>query len=294
LRRLDAKQLVHVFRHELIHVRRRDYLWEGLSTLGCYLIFFHPAAWLARRRLRWERELVCYEGVVQTSRESRLEYASCLTTLATWWFLEEEAGGQVDFLSLHPSLLAARVRALLRQPSSYGWCKKTALTVLSGGVLTISALLVPKVFVSAYRVTAFDSARNQVLPHSKRMIAGVKRGHLPKSRKGDAFVLPAAAFASSHTPPSLDFPVALPILSSSSTNTAYPLSDASVSESLGMSGANTESREELQPVGRIWDESMPQARRSRASKVGAVAWRVVKIGIGGASQIGEHEHEKEH
>jgi hypothetical protein len=47
--------------------------------------------------------------VVERSRERRMEYAGCLTTLASWWFLEEEIAGPVDLLSSPPSLLAARV-----------------------------------------------------------------------------------------------------------------------------------------------------------------------------------------
>src|SRR4029077_2531336 len=65
LPRLETQQLIDVLRHELMHVLRWDYLWDRLATLGCYLLFFHPAAWLVRRRLRWERELVCDEGVVE-------------------------------------------------------------------------------------------------------------------------------------------------------------------------------------------------------------------------------------
>jgi len=82
LPRLHAHQLVHIFQHEFTHIRRRDYLWDRLFTIGCYLIFFHPAAWLAWRTLRWERELLCDESAVPRSVEGRLEYASCLTTLA--------------------------------------------------------------------------------------------------------------------------------------------------------------------------------------------------------------------
>ncbi len=32
------------------------------KSLGCYLVFFHPAAWLVRRHLRRDRELVCDEA----------------------------------------------------------------------------------------------------------------------------------------------------------------------------------------------------------------------------------------
>jgi len=67
---------------------------------------------IARGRLLWERELVCDVSAAEYSRERRLEYATCLTTLANWRLLEEEIAGSVDFLSSVSSLLAARVRAL--------------------------------------------------------------------------------------------------------------------------------------------------------------------------------------
>jgi beta-lactamase regulating signal transducer with metallopeptidase domain len=35
LSRLETAQLVSVLRHELMHVRSRDYLWDRLATLGC-------------------------------------------------------------------------------------------------------------------------------------------------------------------------------------------------------------------------------------------------------------------
>src|SRR4029077_14584403 len=109
--RLETQHLVDVLRHELMHVRRRDYLWDRLATLGCYVLFFHPAVWLVRRRLRWDRELVCDEGVVEGSDARRLEYATCLTTLASrGWLPDEKHVGPIDFLSL-PSLLGSRVPA---------------------------------------------------------------------------------------------------------------------------------------------------------------------------------------
>ena len=106
LSRLETPQLRSVLRHELMHVRRRDYLWDRLATLGCYLVFFHPAAWLIRRHLRWDRELACDHGSVDRSNACRLEYAACLTTLASWRLSGEDFAGPIDFLS-PPSLLGA-------------------------------------------------------------------------------------------------------------------------------------------------------------------------------------------
>ncbi len=296
LPRLSAQQLVHVLHHELIHVRRRDYLWDRLSTLGCYLIFFHPAAWLARHRLRWERELVCDEGAAPRSGEARLEYASCLTTLANWWFVEGQPAGQIDFLSSPPSLLAARIGALLNEPSPDGSCRKTALTVFAAGALAVCTSWAPQFAIFSSRTPTLDFARNQLLPHPKQVAGGIKRAHVSRTRKPDRFILPTAAFASSATPLNLNFPVVVPVLSSStSTVTTNSLSRAGASGSPDALNANVVSRDELQSASKVWDESPPQTPRRRASKIGSVALRVLKLGIGvAASQIGDHEHEREH
>src|SRR5579863_1007530 len=147
--RLKAPQLVSILRHELIHVRRRDYVWDRLATLGCYLVFFHPAAWLLRRQLRWDRELVCDEDTVNHSDEFRLEYAACLTKLAKWQLSGKEFAGPVDLLS-SPSLLATRVRALVSPyKGNYSAIQRGALTCLIATSLTLALRLAPNVEVAS-------------------------------------------------------------------------------------------------------------------------------------------------
>jgi beta-lactamase regulating signal transducer with metallopeptidase domain len=150
LSRLETPQLVSILRHELMHVRRRDYLWDRLATLGCYLVFFHPAAWLLRRHLRWDRELACDIGSVDRSDACRLEYAACLTNLASWRLSGRDFAGPIDFLS-SPSLLGARVRALVSPPNlDYSATKKAALACLTAVSLTIVLRLVPGVMVTPF------------------------------------------------------------------------------------------------------------------------------------------------
>jgi beta-lactamase regulating signal transducer with metallopeptidase domain len=150
LSRLDTPQLVSILRHELMHVRRRDYLWDRLATLGCYLIFFHPAAWLLRRQLRWDRELACDNGSVDRSDRCRLEYAACLTTLASWRMSGEDFAGPIDFLS-SPSLLGARVRALVSPPNlNYSATQKVAIACLTAVTLTIALKLAPEVTITSF------------------------------------------------------------------------------------------------------------------------------------------------
>src|SRR5215472_14963905 len=113
---LERSELIHVLLHELIHVRRRDYVWDQLATLACRVVFFHPAVWLARRRLRRERELACDQAMGGRLATRRLRYAECLMRLAKWWFLTDRYSVQGIGASSTASFLATRVRILLDQP----------------------------------------------------------------------------------------------------------------------------------------------------------------------------------
>jgi beta-lactamase regulating signal transducer with metallopeptidase domain len=184
LPRLETQQLVDVLWHELTHVRRRDYLWDRLATLGCYLLFFNPAAWLVRRRLRWERELVCDEGVVAGSDMRRFEYATCLTTLARSWCLPDEKGaGAIDFLS-SPSLLTARVRALVApRRVQYSARKKAALGALASAALAVTVWVVPEVAVTYSWSVPRDAERIGQPPAQIESILRAERLRMPRRRK---------------------------------------------------------------------------------------------------------------
>ena len=173
--RLEVSQLKDILRHELMHVRRRDYLWDRLATLGCYLVFFHPVAWLVRRRLRWERELVCDEGAVDCSDERRLAFAACLTTLASWRLSGENFAGQVDLLS-SPSLLATRVRALVSPATrKYSTQKVAALTLLAATSLGLAIALIPEV-----QVTSDSSVQEVASSHAVQTQEPQSRPQIPK------------------------------------------------------------------------------------------------------------------
>jgi beta-lactamase regulating signal transducer with metallopeptidase domain len=297
LPRLEAQQLVYVLRHELMHVRRRDYLWDRLATLGCYFVFFHPSAWLARRLLRWERELVCDDCVVDRSSERRLEYASCLTTLASWWFLEEEIAGPVDFLSSPPSLLAARVRALVsRKTGPHSSYKKAAVGLLATAALSLVVWLVPEIAVTFSRSAPRNAAEIRRYPRSARTIARTNRKRISKRQELFASVATSPALDSRSAPPNLSFPINLPVLPSPSVVENSQFTEPASSGSPVDSGSSGEFNAESRSMGPIWDESPPPHTppSRRASKIATVAARAVRFGVGlVALRIGGHEHEKE-
>jgi hypothetical protein len=78
----DEAELRDIFRHELQHIRRRDFVWNGIASACRSLLFFHPAAWYAMRRLNLESELACDLAVVGDAPEKRASYAECLLRFA--------------------------------------------------------------------------------------------------------------------------------------------------------------------------------------------------------------------
>ncbi len=73
--------LVMVLAHETEHVRRGDTWVALLAAWSCVVYWFHPAAWLVRRRLAGLAELVCDDAVIRVTG-SRNEYAENLLEMA--------------------------------------------------------------------------------------------------------------------------------------------------------------------------------------------------------------------
>ena len=59
LTRLPIEQVEALVARELAHIRRLDWLWNGLQCVVESLLFFHPGAWWLSRRSRIEREHAC-------------------------------------------------------------------------------------------------------------------------------------------------------------------------------------------------------------------------------------------
>jgi hypothetical protein len=132
---LDSEQFVDVLYHELIHIRRLDFLWNTVGELVSCLLFFHPAIWLALSKLSRDRELACDEAVMTLRQGRRPDYALCLTRLARRRIL----GCQLEapsHLALLDSFLALRVQTLLKENPRRTWWKRGA--AISTSVLALA------------------------------------------------------------------------------------------------------------------------------------------------------------
>ena len=80
LTRLPVEQIEALIAHELAHIRRMDWLWNGLQCVIESLLFFHPGAWWLGRRIRQEREHACDDLAVMACGDA-IALAEALTEL---------------------------------------------------------------------------------------------------------------------------------------------------------------------------------------------------------------------
>ena len=70
-----------IFLHELVHLKRHDYIWNYLCQIGKILLPFQPFMWILIGKIRDVSDYVCDDYVVQHGKDSR-SYAVQLFNLA--------------------------------------------------------------------------------------------------------------------------------------------------------------------------------------------------------------------
>lgn len=270
---LNTAQLSHIMRHELTHIRQRDYLWDRLAALACRVVFFHPTLWIAHRRLRWDRELACDQTVLENSGQERLQYAECLVKLARWSYLTSTTYADGIGFSSPASLLTTRVNAVLCEPRPYSALQRALRVSLVAGLLIIGALLLPAcgltlswrlplVSPQAPSLTAHKGARKG----AGRLKAATQRTLMPEPVLSTESVNRSESvnlFAGYRTP-------VPPILESPSNP-----------ESSSLEPTSEEKHDATGDVNLVWDESQAPGPGTRS-----INWRKLAINTAAAAVVG--------
>ena len=141
LANLTPSQVEAILAHELIHIRRRDYLINVAQTLAETLLFFHPGVWWVSGQIRLERENCCDDVAVQVCGDP-VDYAAALAELEAW-----RSHGTTLALAAIDGSLTGRVRRILNAPieheaRSLSWVVTLALSLVlaaaMGGVYVSS------------------------------------------------------------------------------------------------------------------------------------------------------------
>jgi beta-lactamase regulating signal transducer with metallopeptidase domain len=132
--RLTATELEQIVLHEVGHLRRADDWINLLQKIGLVVFPLNPALLWVERRLCFERELACDDGVLRLTKAPKA-YATCLTTLA-----EHRLERRGLSLSLgaweRQSELSRRVHSILRWREGTGRTQaRMAVSALALGLL---------------------------------------------------------------------------------------------------------------------------------------------------------------
>jgi hypothetical protein len=150
--------------HELEHLRRRDDWLNLIQKIGLVLFPLNPALLWIERRLCFERELACDDGVLRRTRAPKA-YATCLTTLA-----EHRLVRRAQSLSLgaweRQSEVSRRVYSILRWRDGMGPMQaRVVLAVLAIGLTGGAAGL-----ARCPQFVSFSPATSSPLPQQARAL----------------------------------------------------------------------------------------------------------------------------
>lgn len=159
LTQLAPEQIEALLAHELAHVRRLDWIWNGAQRVIEALLFHHPAVWWLSRRIRQERENACDDLAVVACGDA-IVLAEALANLE-----KLRTPAHVFTLSADGGSLMQRVTRLIcpHTPARLGWNVPVAmLAVLFSGAL-LAAQTAPAVnHVLAGTTPAAASSNNTI------------------------------------------------------------------------------------------------------------------------------------
>jgi len=115
LRETDRGVLTAAIGHELVHIKRRDYLLNLIYEFISLPLSFHPATALVKRRIRETREISCDELVTEKLLDAAV-YARSLVLLAGSAVNLSRPGATITVGIADADILEERVMTILRRP----------------------------------------------------------------------------------------------------------------------------------------------------------------------------------
>src|SRR5699024_6035713 len=111
----SLEKLNLALRHELMHIKHRDYLLNNLLMLVKALFWFHPLVHYLYNDFKEYREISCDSEVLADSTISRKRYAELLFELAPKNVFQNS---RTVSMAVNPSTLKKRIQAMAHQPYS--------------------------------------------------------------------------------------------------------------------------------------------------------------------------------
>lgn len=153
---INKSELVYIFRHELTHYRRIDFLYKWLAEIAVCLHWFNPFAYWVRKQINQDCEFSCDETVISCLGDTeRQTYGE---TLLNSIVIKNSGRADIVSLSLNEDgkLIKERLYAIMQ------YQRKSKFIVFIAAILT-SVLLCGTVFAGAYTVAAVENVKTSAV-----------------------------------------------------------------------------------------------------------------------------------
>jgi beta-lactamase regulating signal transducer with metallopeptidase domain/peptidoglycan/xylan/chitin deacetylase (PgdA/CDA1 family) len=140
---MNPRELETILAHELIHIRRYDYLVNLAQSFVEIIFFYHPAAWWISAQIRRERECACDDAVVELLENSQIIYATALANLEEFRHLRTKQTASPVLVAANGGKLMKRIQRIINNKNAETGLKtQTSLWSASlASLALISALL---------------------------------------------------------------------------------------------------------------------------------------------------------
>ncbi len=114
---MSAKELETIIAHELLHIRRYDYLLNFAQSFAEITFFYHPAVWWISAQIRHERECACDDAVVKTLKNSNIVYANALANLEEFRLAAKQTASPV-LVAANGGKLMKRIQRIINNKNT--------------------------------------------------------------------------------------------------------------------------------------------------------------------------------
>lgn len=123
----DEIELTHIITHELVHIKRFDYLLKLISMLALCVHWFNPVIWLSFTLSQKDMEMSCDEKVISVcDNDIRREYAASLIKLA----VKQDVLLNGGLLAFGESDIKSRIKGIMKFKKPKLWLGASAIIIL--------------------------------------------------------------------------------------------------------------------------------------------------------------------
>lgn len=178
---LNPRELETIIAHELIHVRRHDYLVNILQSFVEIFLFFHPLTWWISGQIRRERENVCDDEVLKIFSGDTLLYASALANLEDF---RAKSLTPVNIVAANGGNLMMRIQRIIKKSAENNRNKESFPSILP-------VFLFFAAFLSGVLLTGWYISTDQTAADKNETVAGGRANKIAVGLYSGSIVLPS-------------------------------------------------------------------------------------------------------